>query len=146
MLLVFPLLLFTFSSGLGITPSDKVISGEDIHQYNLRKMHRNGVIEPSDDIKYFYSSAILFYLSDGNGFTEDYVFSYWKDDSGNFNLEKASYDEVKEIEVEWSDVFLDDTVITIYRKDGSDFVLYVSNTDGGDKIFYNKLKSFWKMI
>lgn len=143
-LLSTPLLLFALASDLGVIPSDAVIKGDRILGHNIKFMRRKGLINPGDKIDHFYSDALLFMNEDGNGFTQRHVFSYWKDDDGSFLQEQADYSDVKDIEVDWGVGFSAYTTVTIVRRDGSQFLLYLSNARDKDKVFVEALKSRWR--
>jgi hypothetical protein len=143
-LISLPSIVFIIGSDLSFFPDGKVVKGNKILEYNVKFMQRKGIINPGDSITYFYSDAFLFISDDGNGFTENNVFSYWKDEDGTFNQELAEFEDIHDIKVDWSNDSTDYTTITILRKDGSDFLLFISNTDNKDKTFVNTLKERWK--
>ncbi|WP_020415039.1 DUF3857 domain-containing transglutaminase family protein [Microbulbifer variabilis] len=143
-LLGLPLYVIQIGGEVGLTPSEAVIDGSEISADNIKFMQRQGIIKPKDEVEYFYSDALLFVRDDGNGFTQRHVFSYWKEE-GVLQKEVATYDKVEDIQVEWGGLE-DNTTVTILRKDGSDFILYVSGVDGRDKLFVNALKAQWQSI
>jgi len=140
-----PLLLVIIGSDTGLTAKDSVILGDKLYNHDLKYMQRKGIIKPGDKINYFYSDAFMFIRDDGNGFTERHVFSYWKED-GKLYIETASYNEIKDISITWSESFIDDTIVKIIRKDKSEFLLYVAKTNKKDKTFGRELKKRWQNI
>jgi len=62
----------------------------------------------------------------------------------HWEIEEATYDQIAEIDVAYSDNWLDDSLITITRTDGSQFFLLVSNAEHKDKTFYQRLLKQWK--
>ena len=140
-----PILLLLLGSEIGLTTSDSVVVGDKLYNHDLKYMQRKGILKPGDKVDYFYSDAFLFIRDDGNGFTPRHVFSYWKED-GDLMVEKASFDDIKNINITWSKSFDDNTAINITRKDGTDFLLYVSRTNKKDKVFGRELKRRWQQV
>lgn len=138
-----PFILYVAGTDLYILPSDKVVKGDKLMGYDVKFMHRKGVFPAGERIVYFYSDAFLHVRDDGNGFTDNNVFSYWKDEDDVFTYETADFSKVRKIDVEFTRDLVGNTVVTIERDDGSDFLLYVSHEDGLDKKFVNELKSRW---
>jgi len=144
LLLSLPLYTLSVGSEVGILASDSVVKGDHILDRDIKFMQRQGILKPSDDIEYFYSDAFLFIRDDGNGFTQRHVFSYWKDENEQFRQEQADFDEIKDIQVNWSRKFGENSTITVVRNDDSEFVLFVSHTDLKDKLFIDALQSRWR--
>lgn len=142
-LLSIPILVLTIGSEVGFLPNAAVIEGKRLLKYDIKKMQRNGVINPGDNILYFYSDSFLFIQEDGNGITQRHVFSYWKEDDTLFT-ELAEYNDIADINVNKATSNNENTTVTITRKDGSDFVLYLSNTDHTDDRFIKELKRRWE--
>ncbi|MDH5181729.1 MAG: DUF3857 domain-containing protein [Gammaproteobacteria bacterium] len=138
-----PLLLILFSSDVGLIPSDKVVAGDKLYAHDLKFMKRKGIIKPDDKIAYFYSDAFFSIRDDGNGFTEQHVFSYWKEE-GELVIEKAAFSEIKDVDITWAKDFTENTVIKIIRNDGTEFLLFASREKRMDKIFGRELKKRWK--
>ncbi|WP_428035712.1 DUF3857 domain-containing protein [Amphritea sp.] len=138
-----PLCSLPIGGQMGFIPSEAVIKGSQLMNFNIKLMQRRGVLQPGDEIEYFYSDAFLFISEDGNGFTQRHVFSYWKNENDLFEQQQASYDEIADIQVQWEKGFTGNTTVTIVRKDGTSFVLYVSTSDHKDRVFVNALLRNW---
>lgn len=143
-LISLPWIALSAGSEIGLTPNEAVIKGSRILDYNITLMQRRGILNPGDDIDYFYSDAFLFISEDGNGFTQRHVFSYWKDENDSFEQAQATYNQVQDIQVEWNTDTEANSTITIIKKDGSKFLLFVSNINHKDKVFVSALKERWK--
>lgn len=143
-LLSIPMYILFLGSEVGIMPNEAVIKGNRILEYNIKFMQRRGILNPGDKLDYFYSDALLFISDDGNGFTQRHVFSYWKGDNDSLEKEQALYSEIQDVKVEWSAEFGENSIVTIVRKDGSEFLLFLSNTDRKDKVFVKALKKRWQ--
>ncbi|WP_432467245.1 DUF3857 domain-containing transglutaminase family protein [Agarivorans sp. Z349TD_8] len=143
-ILTAPLFMFQVSSSFGVIPSDTVVKGTWLLDHDIKTMQRQGIIKPGDQIDYFYSDALFFVGNDGNGFTQRHVFSYWKDDEQRINKQLASYSEIRQIKVDWAKTVNKNSTVTVIRKDGSEFILYVSNVDHKDQQFVTALKKHWQ--
>jgi transglutaminase-like putative cysteine protease len=143
-LLSIPWCVLSAGSEIGFMPNEAVIKGSRILDYNITLMQRRGTIRPSDEIDYFYSDAFMFVSDDGNGFTKRHVFSYWKNENDSLTQEQATYSEIEDIKIDWKTGSEENSIITIIRKNGSEFLLFVSNIDRKDKLFVNALKERWQ--
>jgi hypothetical protein len=141
-LLCTPLLLFVGGSESGILPGDSVIPGSKLPDHNLKFLQRNDVVRPGDAIQYFYSDAFINIRDDGNGFSDRHVFSYWMDED-RFVLESATYDEIRDIKINWGRRYTL-TTLEVIRDDGSSFTVYASTNEKQDKLFVNSLLERWK--
>ncbi|WP_339719744.1 DUF3857 domain-containing protein [uncultured Paraglaciecola sp.] len=144
LLLCVPLVTYVLALETPFLPGDAVRTESQMLDSDLKFLYRKQVLPASETIQYFYSDAVLSIRDDGNGFTNERVFSYWLDDQEGFQLEVASFDQVKNIEVEFSEDQDSNTFITIKRQDSTEFTLFVSAVEGGDKLFFNTLNGLWK--
>jgi hypothetical protein len=135
-------IFISYGGELYLTPSTQVISGDKIWQHDIKTMTRQRIIKPNEKITLFYSAAYLFWGADGNGLTNEGVFSYWRE-SQSLQLEKATYDEISNIDTKWGEDD-EETIITITRHDGSDFYLYLSSIEDGDHQFDEQLRQSWQ--
>jgi len=102
-LLMIPIMVLTYGQNLNILPSDSVVAGSKVFDYNIKFLQRKGVFPATEKIIYFYSDAFLDARNDGNGFTHNYVFSYWKDDNAEFQFENEALSSVKKIDVSYAE-------------------------------------------
>ena len=135
-----PALLLTLAQESGAIPNAIVINGDRLWQRDLKQMQRQGIIQPGDDILYFYSDGFLSVMEDGNGLTQRHVFSYWKEEDGTLSSELAPYSDIADIEVTKGSTLGENTIVNIQRKDDSDFVLFLATDEGGDTRFIQKLR------
>lgn len=139
-LAVLPILLFPLIQASGLIPKQEVIKGEKLWSYQKQNMIKKGIINLNDKIEYFYSNAAFLVEEDGNGITQRHVFSYWR--VGNkTHVELAGFDQIDSVEGTNSDGVSDINVVTVNRKDGSSFNLFLSYTDEKDKLFIAELKN-----
>jgi nitrate reductase NapE component len=143
-LIIAPILILAVIGSSGFLPSDEVVTEDKLMNWDKKFLYRKRVLPPTEEIIYFYSDASLSIRDDGNGFTKNRVFSFWVDENDKFSIQSASFDEVKSIDVEYNEKKEDNSLITITRRDDTDFLLFVSNVNGGDKRFAKKLLVTWK--
>ena len=142
-IIFFPLFVFTIGPALGLLPSESVVPGDRLLGHDINFMQRAGIIRPGDEIKFFYSDAMLMIRDDGNGITNRHVFSYWIDENDNFNIETVEFDDIGDIKVFWSSGFSENTIVEVYRNDQSKIILFLSSTGGKDKLFVRELRTLW---
>ncbi|MCL2919752.1 transglutaminase-like domain-containing protein [Shewanella litorisediminis] len=140
-----PLLLFTLAQDVGFTASDRVIAGSDLWQRDIKFMKRKAIIAADENPVYFYSDDWLSNQKDGNGFTEGRIFSYWVED-GVFYQETAPFDTVKNIDVSFAKDDELTTTITVYRDDGSNFLLFAAKEARKDRQFVRELIERWRRV
>lgn len=143
-LLVLPLVGFAIAQQTPLLPNTAVISGENVLQRDLQYLQRKQVIPATEEIIYFYSDATWSVRDDGNGFTQQRIFSYWKNEQGILEKQIALFTDVEEINPTFAKNDLENTIVTITRKDGSTFILFVSAEDKQDKRFFDALKIQWQ--
>jgi hypothetical protein len=144
-ILYFPLLGFIVAQETPLMPSDSVVSQNDIMQHDMKYLYRQNVVSADETIHYFYSDGFLTIRDDGNGFTDEHVFSYWQDDNDGFQVENVKFSDIKNIKIKQADKKDADTIITIIRSDDSNFELFVSSVKKGDELFVKKLKELWEL-
>lgn len=142
-LMFLPLLVLESAKVMYISPTGDVIEGEQLWAGDIAFMYRENIISGKESVRYFYSDAIFSNQFDGNGFTDEKVFSYWIDEKSGLLSEMARYDEIRDIKVEYAKDDLENTLVTIVREDDTDFVLYVAPYEGKDKVFVSELMSNW---
>lgn len=138
-----PLLAYTFLSGTAVIPGNIVIEGNRVPAYVINFLHEEDLLDPGEEIVYFYSLAFLNYRSDGNYFTPNRVVSYW-DEFDGFYVEEAAMTEIADIDASFSTGTLEDTMITVTRTNGTEFILFVSPDEGGDRRFFQTLQEHWR--
>lgn len=140
-----PLIILVSAEELSLIPSDAVVKGEKVMQHDIQYMHRKGMFPSNEKLLYFYSDAFLTVRDDGNGFTPNHVFSYWKEENELY-IEKAHFNTIQKIDVNYSEGEFENTIVTITRKDNSSFSLYVSSIDALDKVFVKELQNRWDKV
>ncbi len=121
-------------------PSTRALRDSEIPSSYETTLVQADVLEPDEQIQFFYSGGFFSILEDGNLLTDKRVVSYETVD-GELYVASAKYPEIRELDVQYSESFLDDTVITISTLSDDEFVLIVSAEDGRDKEFVSDLES-----
>lgn len=134
-----PLLLIYIGQTTALIPPAEVIEGERLWSHQTDFIYETVGLEVDDEIRYFYSDAALDFKADGNGFTDQVVFSYFEDNDA-VSVDSATYSQIKKITSEKEDGM---AVITVMLLDGTEFILYVSGEAGKDVEFLSALKAQW---
>jgi hypothetical protein len=121
-------------------PSTRALRGSEIPSSHQVTLVEAGVLEPNERIRFFYSSGLFSILEDGNLLTENRVVSYETID-GEIYVASSTYPEIRDLDVAYSESFLDDTVLTVSTLSGEQFVLIVSAEDGRDREFVSELEA-----
>ncbi len=100
------------------------------------------MVEPGEEILWFYSQGLLSIETDGNLLTPTRAVSYWLHPDTGFQVESAQYHEIADLTVKRAVSNLDTTEITVYRRDGSGFILVLSAEDDRDQLFIKELEGF----
>ncbi|MFT5790163.1 MAG: hypothetical protein ACI8SJ_002292 [Shewanella sp.] len=139
-----PLLAFVAAQQVGLTAQDDIIDGGDLWSHDIDFMQQNKVFASSETPVLFYSSDWIDNQADGNGFTQQTVFSYWVE---NDELQVASspLKNVKDIQVDYADPNEDSEVteVTVHVENGDEFILYATTTGEKDKVFVDRLMLEW---
>ena len=140
-LMMFPVLLHNLFVSFFWLPGNDVIRGSDLPASNIQFLRKQGLIDKRSELIYFYSDAFWSFKQDGNGVTEKVVFSYWRDEkTGEFNVRKAEYSDISDIEVAYGESFFDTSVILVKLKIHPDFRLYAPAGKGVDYKMVNEIR------
>jgi transglutaminase-like putative cysteine protease len=143
LLLCAPLLIVSILGSFYLIPSSNIERGSRIWSHDLRFMQRQGVVPIDEKIEYFFSNDFWSIRADGNGFTENRVFSYWNEND-QLTVEQSDYSDIKNIEVKYPDSFASDTIVTVSRMDDSTFLLFLSGEKSKDMVFVRKMRMRWQ--
>lgn len=139
------LFLETVLSSFNYIPSTQVVDGSRLWTHDVAFLVEEGLIEEDERILYFYSDGYLSIEDDGQLISEDYVVSYSRDPSnGELIGLRASYAEIMDVSVAWSESFFDITVITVTLDNSDEYELWLSAEEERDKVFVDELTKRWK--
>ncbi|WP_051311196.1 DUF3857 domain-containing transglutaminase family protein [Zooshikella ganghwensis] len=137
-------IIYQLATYLSFMPSSEVIAGDQLWKKDLKFMHRNGLLRSDEKLLYFYSDGLFSFQEDGNAVTNQRVLSYWRDDlTQQLNVETAGFNDIINIDVD-RQLLKDNTIITVTRTDGSQFILFVSQKGRKDQFFTQKLLTLWE--
>lgn len=136
-----PLLSFTVASSAGLIPSTQVVAGPMMSRSGLAFLEGAGIVEPDEEILYFYADGFISFAADGNILTDRRVISYWTNPgTSELLIESARLSEIAEVQVFAGD-FLTNTVVNVIRQDGTEFQIVLSTEAGGDQLFISRLEA-----
>lgn len=118
----------------------KALYGSELRRGQREQLAELGHVEPDERVLFFYSAGLFSVEEDGNLLTDRRVVS-WEELDGERWYADARHADVADVEVEWSESLLEDTVITVHTVDGDSFGLLVSSEEGRDREFVNVLES-----
>ncbi|MEM6513523.1 MAG: hypothetical protein AAF660_10960 [Pseudomonadota bacterium] len=82
---------------------------------------------------------------DGQFYSTEYVTSYYTDpDTDELVLFFAAYEDIQDIDVIWSQSFMEDTIATVTSDDGSQFEVWLSAEQDGDRQFVDGMTAIWR--
>lgn len=136
-------LLFGIGIEAGFLPDSRARAGSELPSSVVEELRELGIVDADEPVLFFYSGAMLSIAGDGNLFTDRRVISY-QTLEGRLHVYEASWDEIEEIEFDDTDSWLEDSTITVQRKDGDWFLLIVANESRGDDAFYRELRDTWQ--
>ena len=131
------LLVYAFIVG----PDIEVVPGAQVPQRFLSKIRALDLLEPGEQVRFFYSDAFLnieegFYL-----FTDRKVVVYKKEYEQPAVV--VLFSEIKDMDIEFSGSTWEDSHVYLILANQSVVSFPVSNEGGGDKRFYESLKATW---
>lgn len=122
----------------GAWPDTAVTPGEDLPDFVADLLLENQILEPGEEILYFYSVAITDDLGGGNVLTDRRFISYSRSEDG-IPLSAASSSEVQRIETDYAQGTPEDTALMVETEDCAIHLL-LSTESGGDRIFVAELE------
>lgn len=143
------MVFFLLIMGLGLAVQQGYIAEgtalpqNEIHPRYIKVLRDLEILGKDEKMYFFYSGAVLSIADEGNFFTNKRIVSYQVVEDEKYVYE-ASYSEVESIEIQRSDTWLEDSVITVKKSDGEWIALYVSTDSGGDASYYERLKAVWE--
>jgi len=128
-------LIFMVSTG----PDTKAVPGAQMPRKHLDTINSLGLLQPGEQVQYFYSDAMMNIENGMYFFTDQKVVVYVKD-SAEPKIEVPLGDIVA-VDSELSDSWLEDSIIWLELADGSQVTFPVSMEAGGDEKFIGALNA-----
>ena len=134
-----PVLSLNVALSAGLIPNSEVVSGSRVSGPDLAFLQNSGIIEPGEQILYFYSPGLLSIAHDGNILTDRRVMSYYTDpETAELLLVSASFAQITDIETETGN-WIGPTIVTVTREDGVWFRFGLATEGQGDERFIERL-------
>ena len=126
---------------IAVTPEDRVLTGPQMPVRYTAQIRALGILDPAERIDFFYTDAMWnieegFYL-----LTDRNVVIYAR--SAEVPAILVPFDQIIEIEVEYSSDWMSNTWITLTLTNTTYVSFPVSAEAGGDRRMYDALKSRW---
>ncbi len=123
-------------------PGTKVIPGAQVPGRFVSQVRDLGLLDPSEQIRFFYSDALVdieegFYL-----FTDRKVVVYKREYEEPAMV--IPFSSIREMDAEWTDSTWIDSQIALTLDDDSVVWFPVSSEDGGDREFFRALRATWE--
>jgi hypothetical protein len=128
----------------GYLPDTCVVKGTEMPFRQLSKLtEMNLGLEEDEEVRYFYSTSIVSIKEGGCLFTNKKIITYENFDGGLF-VDSADFEEINEIAIGMKGNYLDDTIISILKKNDEYFYLSISTESNKDEEFFSELVKLWK--
>ncbi len=132
-------LVVTILIALHIVPPAEVVEGDWLRESHVQFLRDNKILEPDEEILLFYSLGISI-REDGQFLTNRRLVSYSQIPGGELFSNGVSYDNITGVRPQWSETWLDDTVVSVTTDEGYTFEIWLSNDADGDRRFVKELK------
>ena len=130
---------FWIAGALG--PPTWVVAGEEMREADLRYLAETGLLEEGEEILFFYSGGFLSIEADGVFVSDLGITSYWMDPiSENLMVAFLTFEEIVEVEVNYSSHFLEDTAVRVIGPGDVWFLFTLPPDDGGDRRFVEEME------
>ncbi|NIO09099.1 MAG: hypothetical protein GTO40_14235 [Deltaproteobacteria bacterium] len=126
---------------IGVFPSTEVATGADMRQKDRALLIETGIVDPREEIAFFYSHGFLSILEDGNVLTDQRVIRYVKDGANGLKVYQFMFDEIEQIRLIEQGNAVNPSIYEVrsYREDLW-VRLALSTEDGGDVKFIEALR------
>jgi len=126
----------------GVFPSTEVSSGSKMRQKDRSLLIETGIVQPKEDIKFFYSNGFLSILEDGNVLTDQRVIRYVRDNTKGLKVYEFMFDEIAQVKLIEQGNAINPSIYEIrsFREDAW-VRLSLSTEGGGDVAFIEALRN-----
>ena len=108
-------------------PSTAVVSGSSMRSSEVAFLEESGLLEEGEEILYFYSTGFLSIRGEGVFASNLGITSYWTDPvSDELMVAFLRYEDIYEIEVNYSAHPLEDTVVRVEGPGDAWFIFFLS--------------------
>ncbi len=127
-------IIYVFSK----SPDTRVLPGRQIPTRFVEQIDKLAVLEDGEQIQFFYSDAVTD-IADGFYLVTDRAVIIYSNQFDEPTI-RVPFEEIVDIEADFSDSWFMDSTITLSLADGSLASFPVSSEGGGDKQVYDALK------
>ena len=131
---------FVFYVGV-VGPDTKAVPGRQVPARYLERISQLRLLDRGEKIRYFYSDAFLDIENGMYFFTDRKVVLYCTDWQDPRII--VPFSKVVNIEAEFNDSFMEDSLIILTLDDQSAVTFPVSSEAGGDRRLFKALKAAW---
>jgi hypothetical protein len=126
-------------------PSTSVVDGPQVSGRQVQFLRDIGILEPDDEVLFFYSPGFISATGEGTALTERGVGAYWTDiESGERSVEFALFQEIENIDVDPSTSWIVDTYVTLTLADGTQLSFLLSAERDRDDAFVEEMERRWR--
>jgi len=141
-LLVLLVVGFGILTMTGVFPSTEVSSGSKMRQKDRSLLIETGIVQPKEDIRYFYSDGFLSILEDGNVLTDQRLIRYVRDNTNGLKVYEFMFDEIAQVKLIEQGNAINPSIYEVrsFREDAW-VRLSLSTEGGGDVAFIEALRN-----
>lgn len=128
-----PILFLSLLEEVYLLPSTAIVKGDKLWSFQMQFLKRHQLVPIDEDVLFFYSDAWVDFRNDGNGISDNYIFSYWKNEQDQLESNLKHFKDIASVEVTYGKTQLENTVIKVIDKQGDHFLLIVDSEGSKDK-------------
>jgi len=125
-----------------VGPETFVVPGPQVKLGHLKEIRRLGLLEPGEQIKYFYSDAFVD-IKGGFYFVTDRRLVLYSD-GWVTPAAIIGFSNIADLSIAYRGSFFEDSQVTVELDDGDVFWFPLSSERGGDKRFFEYAEKRWK--
>lgn len=130
-----------------VGPPGAVVAGDQMRSTDVRFLTEAGLLMEGEEVLYFYSRGLLSARSVGAFASNFGITSYWTDPvSEQLSVAFLRYEQIQDVEVNYSSDRLSDTAVRIYGPGGTSFIFFLSPEAGGDRLFMEEVERRRQMV
>ena len=138
-------IIFPFLVLLILTNCSVISTGDKLNESDLRYLENLGLLDKNENVLHYTSSFSI--KKSGNFITNKRVASYWLAKMTVNHLRTSAYypDIIKIDTVNLTQAWTYNSYLTITKKDGSTFNLYINNDNENYQTFVKSANENWKL-
>lgn len=124
------------------SPPTRVLPGAQVPAAYVSDVIALGLVQPDEKILFFYSPGLFDIREELYLVTDGKLVAYSEQWASPALF--VGFDEIAELDVEFSESWPDDSLVVVELLDGSELFVPLSSEGGGDRRFFEKLETLWK--